>query len=342
MSTKLKEVKQNILSTVKNAKLTVIEGVNKGKKYKIGGKIVSIGRSPENDIVLISTKISKNHAKIEIQENKIALIDLGSSNGTYVNGKRISKVFLNKDDTIIFGRATKIVISGDFEHCESEPLEGTIGNLLADAKDLEETNVLTSLPEEQQVPTSKKKRNNLKIVLIIILLGGISWLGIDYWNDLRNNNLTSTNKGQSVISGVKGVSPYKNLNTEEKVNFSRINSSKVALKKSQREADKIFKKAYHTYLSNRFNDSIKLFKEVLLFDKNHILAQTYVERAKMQLRDLIDLHDRQGRELFESLRFQQAMVEFRAVINLLADNRIDPRYADAKRYIKMAESNLRR
>lgn len=50
-----------------------------------------IGRTQENDVVLDGSRVSKRHAQIVFNENRITIIDLNSANGVFVNGKRLTK-----------------------------------------------------------------------------------------------------------------------------------------------------------------------------------------------------------------------------------------------------------
>ena len=61
---------------------------------------VSIGRRPNNDIVLNHLAISGSHAVIETQMNDYYLEDLGSTNGTQVNGQPVKRHFLQNGDVI--------------------------------------------------------------------------------------------------------------------------------------------------------------------------------------------------------------------------------------------------
>lgn len=71
-------------------------------------KVITIGRSVENDIVINDAKVSRNHLQIvQNDDGIISAIDLNSSNGTYINGKRItSEVLLQSHDVICIGNTT--------------------------------------------------------------------------------------------------------------------------------------------------------------------------------------------------------------------------------------------
>jgi hypothetical protein len=62
-----------------------------------------IGRAPECELVLDSREVSRVHARIEAWEGVFRLVDEGSSNGTYVNGRRVRKRELRVGDVVRFG-----------------------------------------------------------------------------------------------------------------------------------------------------------------------------------------------------------------------------------------------
>ncbi len=86
---------------------------------------VTIGRLPENDIVLNKGNVSKYHAQISRRGAKIAVVDMGSTNGTLLNGKKISgQAFLSPGDLIAIGDYTlSVVDEGSEEAVEPEELE---------------------------------------------------------------------------------------------------------------------------------------------------------------------------------------------------------------------------
>lgn len=64
---------------------------------------VTIGRDPYNDVVLEHLTVSGEHALLQTTKGRTTLEDLGSTNGTYLNGKRISKEALGSGDQVEIG-----------------------------------------------------------------------------------------------------------------------------------------------------------------------------------------------------------------------------------------------
>ena len=66
------------------------------------GEVV-IGRSSEGDVVLVEDMVSRRHARIQLEHGIPTLEDLGSTNGTYVNGEKVGRVRLSEGDRILIG-----------------------------------------------------------------------------------------------------------------------------------------------------------------------------------------------------------------------------------------------
>lgn len=75
--------------TTKN-RLVVEQGPVSGEEYALDELPLVIGRLPGADIVIDDTRISRQHARLTEREGQLQIEDLGSSNGTFVNGERIS------------------------------------------------------------------------------------------------------------------------------------------------------------------------------------------------------------------------------------------------------------
>jgi hypothetical protein len=85
--------------------LTIQRGPNAGSAYPLRGVTISIGRNPDNQIVIEDPMVSRYHARLTWQGNTFVLEDLGSANGTWVNDARItSPVLLRPGDSIGLGQ----------------------------------------------------------------------------------------------------------------------------------------------------------------------------------------------------------------------------------------------
>ena len=66
--------------------------------YPVGSRGVTLGRSETRDIVVVDPASSRHHSTIFPQEGRYVCRDMGSANGTYVNGQRIRETFLTDGD----------------------------------------------------------------------------------------------------------------------------------------------------------------------------------------------------------------------------------------------------
>ncbi len=79
-----------------------------GERLALGEAVVTFGRKPESTVQLADPNVSRNHAEVRPHGNGWVLVDLGSTNGTRVNGARVSSHGLTEGDEIAFG--TTIVV----------------------------------------------------------------------------------------------------------------------------------------------------------------------------------------------------------------------------------------
>ena len=79
------------------------------QEVAVGQEEVSIGRSPDNGIVIDNPAVSHYHARVFNEEGRLMLEDFGSLNGTFVNGQRIKMVGLKPGDSVMIGKHTIVV-----------------------------------------------------------------------------------------------------------------------------------------------------------------------------------------------------------------------------------------
>src|SRR5688500_13180966 len=84
--------------------LRFISGKYQGGEFPIGeGQEIVIGRSSDLDMVLVEEMVSRKHARIALQNGVINIEDLGSTNGTFVNGEKVQKGTLREGDRVLIG-----------------------------------------------------------------------------------------------------------------------------------------------------------------------------------------------------------------------------------------------
>lgn len=72
-------------------KLIVRSGSNVGDEKELNKKLICIGRDPSNDLILENNEISRLHTKITQSDDSYLIEDLNSTNGTFINGRKITK-----------------------------------------------------------------------------------------------------------------------------------------------------------------------------------------------------------------------------------------------------------
>ncbi len=80
-----------------------VEIPSERRRVALSGEPLTIGRDPENDLVLDDRRVSRRHAEIRSRLGRYTLYDLQSTNGTYVNGRRVAEVVLSDGDRIAIG-----------------------------------------------------------------------------------------------------------------------------------------------------------------------------------------------------------------------------------------------
>ena len=69
---------------------------------------IIVGRSSELDMVLVEDMVSRKHAKLTTAGDQIVIQDLGSTNGTFVDGQPIRRISLTDGTRVTLGRTTLV------------------------------------------------------------------------------------------------------------------------------------------------------------------------------------------------------------------------------------------
>lgn len=107
--------------------LSQVAGRHPGRKTRVlpFGEVM-IGRDDDCQIVLDEDPVSRRHAKVLFLDQKPELLDLGSTNGTFLNGKRVHRAFLKDGDRIQVGGSVFEVKIGKEERDEETLLDANV------------------------------------------------------------------------------------------------------------------------------------------------------------------------------------------------------------------------
>ncbi len=95
--------------TTTSPRLIVRHGPNPNQEYPLVLTSNIVGREPINDVVFSDPEVSRRHARIVAQNNSYYIEDLGSTNGTFVNGRRINAITrLSNGDIIDLGESIRL------------------------------------------------------------------------------------------------------------------------------------------------------------------------------------------------------------------------------------------
>ena len=167
--------------------LIMRSGPTPGAAFALEGDQMTIGRDSTTEIVINDAEVSRRHARLTFQGGKYVLEDLGSTNGTFVNGQRLSGPrVLKPGEVISFGEQIMLV----FEAVNLDP-GATMVSQRAGAVPAARPMVAPPPPPVQyagSVPASPApisvapRRQNLMpifigvgIVLLLCVCGGVLW-----------------------------------------------------------------------------------------------------------------------------------------------------------------------
>lgn len=93
--------------------LMVKRGPNAGSTFMLEGDVTTVGRNPDSDVFLDDITVSRHHAELQCRDGAFFVHDVGSLNGTYVNGERVDATRLASGDEVQIGRFKLVFFQGE-------------------------------------------------------------------------------------------------------------------------------------------------------------------------------------------------------------------------------------
>ena len=141
-----------------------VSGSTFGKNFALQGTM-TVGRQPDCDICIPSDEVSRHHAKLQVMPDGIAVEDIGSANGTFVNNKRVHTGMLRPGQELRLDTVRFMLVSPALEMQK-----------IAAASDAAKRSATSSAPAESA--GSVGKWVIIGIVLTVFVVGGLFALGV--------------------------------------------------------------------------------------------------------------------------------------------------------------------
>jgi pSer/pThr/pTyr-binding forkhead associated (FHA) protein len=93
------------------AMLVVNRGPNAGLRFPLHQAVTAAGRDPRSGIFLDDVTVSQHHAEFRLERGELQVVDVGSLNGTYVNGQPIVSAVLTNGDEIQMGKFRLVLLT---------------------------------------------------------------------------------------------------------------------------------------------------------------------------------------------------------------------------------------
>lgn len=314
----------------KEARIEILKGNDAGAQFRVTGNVVRLGRSADSDIVVTDASVSRNHAELNKVNESFVIKDLNSSNGVFVNGKKIKEHYLISGDVFTIG-------NHEYRYVEKE----VVAPATYQASNLRNSDGGTipgiSVPSrEVNVPVSSASGKGLKnkrvviygsVLLVVILFFILSPSGKKAADNNNNTQLAA-----SANQNVNGDMPpeeseeakiRKKIPDDEKELFDRASEHYFD---GQRE-----------YRLQNYSRALEEFRKAVSFYPQHTRARTAAGQTAKKIEEESQRHLSIGKKMFSQKRYEDALRHFDDVLNLNYRQADSALFKEAEKWKKLTE-----
>jgi len=318
----------------KESRLEILKGNDAGAQFRISGARVLFGRASDCDVVITDSSVSRNHAELIRAEGGYIVKDLKSSNGVFVNGKKVQEHYLVSGDVFTMGNHAYRYIEVEaaaMNYSRQSQMEGTIPGISASSSG----DII--VPGSSSAGGAKKKRMLLYSVvggLVVIMLIALMASGED--KDKKNADEKKNNEQMSSTDKEMSPSDIEKSEPKEPVYLTKIPDD---MKEFFDRANEFYFEGKRELRMENYARALESFKKAVTFYPNHAKALFYIKKLNEMIKGESEKQMRIGRKMMSQYRYDDAIRSFNEVMNLNAREPNSPLFKEAEKLKNISEKS---
>lgn len=320
--------------------MSVTSGPGAGHEFLFEKNVISVGRGPENDLVLASdVKVSRKHFEIRIQNGIVRTVNLNERNALAVDGEIVSEKELRPGAILRFGdsevivnfeapKALSPVRSASHQAPQAPVKSGSTPQTYQPPRSSAESPAhFESRPAE--LSSSGFNRFHL-YVLVALVLGVAGYLAQETAKKRAHVKLRDSAAIQTAIQGSQEA-------TEKLITESEKRGEETIQYKTAQEQ---YLRGFRDYRLGQYGRAIESFRAALSFYPQHALAQKYLNLSKKRFDEMVQWNMIQGRRYYGVQNYRLCMSYYATVIKMKKED-ADPVRREALQYYQECEVRMK-
>lgn len=344
--------------------IEVVKGPHAGLKMGFAKDTVTIGRGPENDIVLSNDpRVSRQHAEIRRRsDEEYVVINLTQKNFTMVNGQLAESELLKSGSLMQIGETEILFIAEISPVAAVAPVSPL--NSLGVVTPLSAVPKTPPVPAKPMVgpqstpmshggyqsqmshplpppPTPRAHVGNTQSALenprvrFYGIIGVVAILGYLLFSPSVKKAAKDPNEIRTSAISMKDVAQAEKR-SQEMLTIKKEKYDSVQYRRAQEN----FVKGFRDFQQGQYARAIDAFQVVLNLDQDNELAQRYYNLSRIKFDELVKFNMIQGNRYREKKNWRMCQSNYSNVITMLANRKDDPSFKEAKQYYEECSLNL--